>query len=336
MYTVAGPAAADGEVLLGNYSGLSDKMTSILSGITSRVSATTTIYYAASCQYDRGPDAPPMQLQMESVQAAAVIAVMGISPLFEGEEGDAIANVDAGDRLDCSLPTAQISMLAALKKIGRPLVLILTGGSPIISPEIYAMADAVLWAWYPGQEGGHGVADVLFGDVSPSGRLPITFPRSIKDLPAYDNYAMEGRTYRYSRAEPLYPFGFGLSYTRFRYSRLRVSKKRIKAGETITAEVAVTNSGQREGDEVVQLYVRRSQGRPVVALRDFRRVKIAAGQTAKVSFQITPEMLGTFDDRGEPICPTGRLDLIISGAAPVERSVALGSAKPAVAEVTIV
>jgi beta-glucosidase len=194
----------------------------------------------------------------------------------------------------------------------------------------------VLWVWYPGQEGGHAVAKVLFGDVSPSGRLPITFPRSVDDLPDYHDYAMAGRTYRYSRAEPLYPFGFGLSYTRFRYSRLKLSEKRIKAGKTITAEVTITNTGKRKGDEVVQLYLRRPQGRPWVALRDFKRVTIAPGRSKAIRFKLTPEMMSTFDDRGEPIGPSGRMELIIAGAAPIDRSVLLGSSRPVRSEFIII
>jgi len=335
MYTIAGPAASDGEVLLGNYSGLSGNQVSILAGITARVSPTTTLYYAASCQYDRGPEEPPSQLRMETVNAEAVIAVMGISPLFEGEEGDAIASTNAGDRLNLGLPDAQIRMLKSLKKLGKPLVLIVTGGSPIISREMYAVADAVLWVWYPGQEGGHAVADVLFGDVSPSGRLPITFPQSIEDLPDYGSYSMQDRTYRYSSHAPLYPFGFGLSYTRFRYSGLKLSRKKIKKGQDVIAQVTVTNCGKRKGAEVVQLYLRRTGAGPLMALRDFKRVTLAPNASALVTFKILPSMMSIIDSQGHEVCPAGLVEVILAGACPVQRSIALGAPCPAQASFKI-
>jgi beta-glucosidase len=267
----------------------------------------------------------------------ATIAVMGISPLVEGEEGDAIASADLGDRLDISMPANQLRALRKLRKAGGKIVLVLTGGSPIAMAEAMELADAVLWVWYPGEAGGEAVADILFGAVAPSGRLPVTFPKSLDQLPPYADYGMQGRTYRYMKAEPLLPFGFGLSYTTFRYDEISLGKNRVGPDEKVTASVRLTNIGQRSAEEVVQVYLRWPDHpeAPLQALKSFQRVAIEPGDSAVVDFEIGPEQLALADENGNIAVRSGRIEVIAAGACPIPRSEALGAARPVSTMLTI-
>jgi beta-glucosidase len=205
-------------------------------------------------------------------------------------------------------------------------------------PEVHELADAVVFAWYPGQEGGRAIADVLFGDAVPSGRLPLTFPKSTDDLPPYDDYSMKGRTYRYMTKEPLYPFGFGLSTTTFSYGDLELSKDSIAPDGELTARLQVKNEGERAGEEVVQLYVSAldaSVDAPLSALKAFDRVFIGPGESETVTFTVTPDMLAIVNDDGQAVVEPGRFRIAVGGASPGSRSVALGAPKPAEAVVTV-
>ena len=157
---------------------------------------------------------------------------MGSAPFLEGEEGESLLTPDNGDRTEIGLPANQVEYIKELASTGAKIVLVLTGGSPIALGEVADMVQAIVFVWYPGQEGGRAVADVLFGDVAPSGKLPLTFPKSLADVPPFEDYSMTGRTYRYSEKEPLFPFGFGLSYTTFTYNDLKLSRKAIAAGDS--------------------------------------------------------------------------------------------------------
>ena len=212
--------------------------------------------------------------------------------------------------------------------------------------EVQELANAVLLVWYPGEEGGNAVADILFGKVSPSGKLPVSFPKSLDQLPPYEDYSMKGRTYRYMKAEPLYPFGFGLSYTSFVYSDLQVSKSRIKGNETIQATVTLTNTGKVASDEVAQLYITHEQTggaadpdilkeAPLYALKGFQRVSLAPGASVKLNFVLTPDKLSLIDQQGKPQIPAGKVKISIAGSLPGSRSEALGAAKAVETEITI-
>ncbi|HSB60460.1 MAG TPA: glycoside hydrolase family 3 C-terminal domain-containing protein, partial [Vicinamibacteria bacterium] len=217
-------------------------------------------------------------------------------------------------------------------------VVVLLGGSPLAIPEVHELSDAVVLAWYPGQEGGRAVADVLFGDAAPSGRLPVTFPRSIDQLPPYEDYSMAGRTYRYMTEEPLYPFGFGLGFTSFRYGPVELAKGTVAHGEGTIARVVVTNSGRAEGEEVVQLYVARvgASGRaPRAALKGIRRVRLAPGEARTVEFAVEAPMLALVDEAGRERVEKGEFRLTIGGASPGARAVALGAPEPAQAVLTV-
>lgn len=299
---VVGPHAADVDVLLGNYNGLSRDTVTILDGVIRKVSVGTTVDY----NYGQLPfqeNVNPIDWVTDGARTAdATIVVMGISGLIEGEEGAALASPTKGDRINLNLPQPQVDFLRRLREgHEKPLVVVLTGGSPIIMPEIEAMADAILFVWYPGQQGGNAVADVIFGDVSPSGRLPITFPVSADQLPPYEDYSMRGRTYKYMTETPFYPFGYGLSYTRFEYDDMALSKKTLRPGQAIEVEVTVRNAGDVAADEVVQLYLSVEDAAfevPISTLVGFRRVNLPSGGSQVVSFTVTPEQMQVFDEAG--------------------------------------
>ena len=209
---VTGPNAVDMEALFGNYYGVTPEMPSVLEGIARKVSPTTQIEYRKGCLLDARAKNPMDWTTTAAASADAVIAVMGLSQLLEGEEGDSIASETYGDREDIGLPAHQLEFLRNLKENGATVVTVLLAGSAIASPELYEISDALLYGWYPGEQGGVALGDIIFGDIAPSGKLPVTVPRSVNDLPPFTDYSMAGRTYRYGETEPLYPFGFGLSY----------------------------------------------------------------------------------------------------------------------------
>ena len=236
----------------------------------------------------------PFDEAVAAAEAADVVVfVGGLTAEVEGEEMRvSYPGFAGGDRTDIELPVVQRKLVEALSATGKPVVLVLTTGSAIGLRWAQETLPAMLVAWYPGQRGGDAVADVLFGDVSPGGRLPVTFYESVEDLPGFSDYRMEGRTYRYFRDEPVYPFGHGLSYTRFAYSGLRLSKPRVGAGEPLEVSLDVKNVGARAGDEVVQLYLRsvaEQPGAPIRSLRGFERVSLKAGESRPVRFRLVAE-----------------------------------------------
>lgn len=335
---VVGPHAANVDVLLGNYYGVSTRMVTLLEGILEKVGPACAVQYRPGC-LSHAPNVNPLDWAAgEASLADVIIAVLGLSPLMEGEEGDAIASASMGDRETVELPAHQTAFLRALKSTGKPVVLVLTGGAALAMPEAHELADAIVMAWYPGEEGGNGVADVLFGDVNPSGRLPVTFPRATAQLPPFEDYSMNNRTYRFVRDEPLYPFGFGLSYTTFTYSNLRLAHTRISRDGVTTATVTVKNVGGRPGDEIVQLYISDCEASvrvPLYALKSFQRVSLAPGEARDVQFEITAEMLALVDLEGQSRVEPGAFRVIVGGTCPHPRSQALGAPAPVVATLEV-
>ncbi len=339
-YFLTGPNATSVDILLGNYYGANDRLVTIMEGLAGQVQPGSQLIYNQGVLLDR-PNVNPIDWASGNAKGSdATIYVMGITGLLEGEEGESLASPTFGDRLDYNLPAAQIDYLRKLKAGNKnPVIAVVAGGSPMNLAEVQEIADAVLLVWYPGEEGGDALADILFGKVAPSGKLPVTFPRSYDQLPAFDNYSMKGRTYRYMTAEPLYPFGFGLSYTTFSYSGLTVSAPKIRRGETITAEVTVTNTGKYASDEVAELYLTHENAgdsAALFALKGFERVSLASGDSIRVHFVLTPERLSVVDVRGEQVEPAGRIRISVGGSLPTPRSVALGAAKGVEAEIEVV
>jgi beta-glucosidase len=208
------------------------------------------------------------------------------------------------------------------------IVLVLTGGSPIALGEVEEMVDAIVFVWYPGMEGGRAVADVLFGDISPSGKLPITFPKSLAQLPAFDDYSMTGRTYRYMTEEPLYPFGFGLSYSRFEYGDLQVDKSNTALGDSINVSLTLRNCGDSDSAEVAQFYLSDIQASTIVPLHHlvgFERVNLKTGESRSLKFTITPEMMSFFNDEGKLTLEPGQFRLEVGGCSPSKRGQELGA-----------
>lgn len=235
-----------------------------------------------------------------------VIFAGGISPQLEGEEMAVSApGFRGGDRDDIELPAIQRETIAALKQAGKQVVLVNFSGSAIALEPETENCDAILQAWYPGQEGGSALADVLYGEAAPSGKLPLTFYRNVKQLPDFEDYNMKGKTYRYFEGDPLFSFGHGLSYTEFFYGKPKSDKRTLKEGQTLYLTVPVGNIGTREGEEIVQLYIQRPADKegPIQTLRDYRRVKLAAGQSEMVIFELTEEDFAWFNPATERIEP---------------------------------
>ncbi len=331
LYYVTGPNASNIEVLIGNYYGVNDRMVTILEGLASKVRHGSQLQYRQGCLLDRYDINRSDWTTRGARRADVTFAVLGISGLLEGEQGASIASPHSGDRPDYNLPANQIDFLKALRRNNtRPIVAIITGGSPVNLSEVHELADAVLMVWYPGEEGGNAVGDIIFGDVSPSGRLPVTFPKSLDQLPAYEDYSMEGRTYRYMEQEPMYPFGYGLSYTRFEYSDIKLSSKKVKTDEAADVMVTVTNTGQYEGEDVVQLYITDIEATvrvPLYSLKGFTRVSLKPGESKTINFTITPEMLMLINDNGESVPESGEFNICIGGSLPCARSEELGIAR---------
>jgi beta-glucosidase len=262
------------------------------------------------------------------------IVCAGNSSFLEGEEGESLLSPQNGDRESISLPQSQIDYIKELAIHGARIILVLTGGSPIALGEIESMVEAILFVWYPGMEGGRAVADVLFGDVSPSGKLPITFPQSLDQLPAFDDYSMNDRTYRYMTAEPLYPFGFGLSYSKFDYTELQLDKTILTLGDSLNISLTLTNCGDSDSAEVAQFYLSDIHASTIVPLHHligFERVMLKAGESRNLKFVITPEMMSFYNDDGKLTLEPGEFRLEVGGCSPSKRGQELGVPKPVTA-----
>lgn len=248
-----------------------------------------------------------------------VVMVLGLSPRLEGEEMPVrVDGFDGGDRTNLDLPRVQEDLLKAVVATGKPIVLVLLNGSALSVNYAAGHADAILTAGYPGQEGGNAVADVLTGDYNPAGRLPVTYYKSVDQLPPFEEYDMKERTYRYFTGEPLYPFGFGLSYTNFAYSELKVPPS-VAAGQPVKVSVKVTNTGQREGEEVVQLYItdeKASTPRPLRQLEGFKRISLKPGASELVEFTLEPRQLSIINNREQRVIEPGWFTVAAGGKQP--------------------
>jgi len=298
---VAGPTAADLQALVGNYNGWSGGMITLLEGIVEAVDAGTVVDYSLGCQMNT----PGKHYGFwEAKMADIIILGLGNSKMMEGEEGEALLNPEGGDRADIRLPESQREFARLMRERAprTPIVAVVTGGSAVALQDVFDAADAVLFAWYPGEQGGRAVADILFGDAAPSGRLPVTFYKSADDLPPFEDYSMEGRTYKYFGGEPLFPFGYGLSYTEFAYEGAATDKPSYQEGEKIAFHLTVRNRGNRAGEEVVMVYASRPQGSgapPDASLSfgkkrlvGFARVFLDPGESRSIAMEI--DLLDTY------------------------------------------
>jgi len=327
---VTGPAAASLDVLLGNYYGINDKMTTLIEGIVGRIPEGIKLEYRPGCMWTQESAVSYNRAEDEAISADLTIVCAGTSPLMEGEEGESLLTAENGDRAQIELPTVQQKFIRKLAEHGARIVLVLTGGSPIALGEITDMVEAILFVWYPGQEGGRAVASLLFGDTSPRGKLTVTFPKATTDLPPFEDYSMTGRTYRYATREPLFPFGYGLSYANFEYHDLNiVSPDKPTSG--IQVAVTLKNTGSVTADEVVQLYLSALETRlpaPLSQLIAFQRVSLKPGQIKTIHFNVKPEMLMLVDEDGRQKLEPGKYQLTAGGCSPGTRGMALGAPQP--------
>ena len=251
--------------------------------------------------------------------ADVVVAVVGITSQLEGEEMPASEpGFLGGDRTSLDLPEPEEALIQAVAATGKPLVVVLMNGSALAVNWASEHANAILDAWYSGEEGGSAVAETLSGKNNPAGRLPVTFYEHVSQLPNFEDYSMEGRTYRYFKGKPLYPFGYGLSYTTFRYSDLVLPQSAVNAGDPVAADVTVSNTGKVAGDEVVQLYLKFPpvKGAPLLALRGFQRVHLEPGASQKVHFDLKDRDLSMVTEEGQPIIAGGEYTISIGGGQP--------------------
>lgn len=337
-YYITGPNATNMEALIGNYYGVNSQMSTILEGIAGHIAKGSQLQYRKGILMDRPNDNPIDWTTGDAQQAEAIFVVLGIDGTLEGEEGEAIASRHFGDRLDYNIPANQIAFLKKLRSGYKgKIVTIVTGGSPMNLKEVHDLSDAVLMVWYPGEEGGNAVADIIFGNHSPSGKLPVTFPMSLEDLPDYQNYAMTGRTYRYMNKVPMYPFGFGLSYGQFVYQNLKADRSVIKSDQDkISLTIEVKNEGKAASDEVVQLYVgvpHQSFETPNYSLKGFKRIQVGSGAKQNVNFTLTAADLKVYNGDGTSVLPKGKYTIYVGGSSPISRSQELGA--PAMRSLTI-
>jgi beta-glucosidase len=342
---VIGPNAYDHHVLVANYFGEATKLVTPLDGIRAAVGHKTKVTYAQGCKREGdktdglGRAGNLSEAVSVAQRADVVILCLGLDADIEGEQGDSGNSEAGGDKRDLRLTGLQNRLLEAIVALGKPVVLVVIAGSPVDLAWAHDNVAAILQAWYPGEEGGTAIADVLFGNESPAGRLPVTFPRRIEDVPEFTNYAMKGRTYRYLETPPLYPFGYGLSYTRFAYRDLAATKTTLAAGETTQVTVTVENIGKRESDEVVQLYVKDMEASVVVphhSLRGFQRVHLRPRESKRLTFEIGQRELSLVDDDGRRVLEPGRFLVYVGGGQPDARSRELGLMPPLALELDVV
>jgi beta-glucosidase len=320
---VIGPNADETLVLCGNYTGTPAEPVSMLAGIRAMVSPETKVSYARGCDligYDQdGFDEAVRAAQ----QSEVAVVVLGLSQLLEGEqdmeEGLTHGLRSRGDRKSIDLPIIQEQLLEAIHATGTPVILVLINGSALAVTWADEHVPAIVEAWYPGQAGGTAIAEAIFGLINPGGRLPVTFYRSTSDLPPIDDYNMANRTYRYFTGRPLYPFGFGLSYTTFAYRDLQITPTEVKPGDSVAVQVEIENTGKRSGDEVVQLYVQDVEASlpvPQLQLQGFTRVRLAPGEKQTIRFTLTAEQLSFADEAGTWILDPGEFKVWVGGQQP--------------------
>jgi beta-glucosidase len=333
---VIGPDADSLDALEGNYNGTPSAPVTILAGLRKRFSHSTIRYVQGSGLVGAAVRPVPVLRRVDgslnfawgfsendAVRAARdadlVVMVLGLSARIEGEEMKVEAEgFSGGDRTAIDLPGPQEHLLESVNAVGKPVVLVLTNGSALAVTWANQHVPAIIEAWYPGEAGGTAVAEALAGDFSPAGRLPVTFYKNLEQVPAFEDYSMASRTYRYFAGEPLYRFGYGLSYTRFEYGEPKVSSESISADESVTISANVANRGGIAGDEVVQLYLTHEglAGAPVRELRGFKRIHLAPGQRKTVSFTLRDRDLSAVDAEGTRHIASGPVQVWIGGGQP--------------------
>jgi len=328
---VIGPYATDTAVLLGNYNGVPSHPVTLLEGIRAKAGKKIKVSFCAGVEK---PEIQALRSQSESIESSpqfmeaialvqkadVVIFAGGISPNLEGEEMKVqVPGFYEGDRTNMDLPQNQQLLLEKLKSTGKPIVLVLTNGSALSVNWASENIPAIIEAWYPGQEGGNAVADVIFGNYNPAGRLPVTFYKSVNDLPEFEDYSMNGRTYKYFRSKPLYAFGYGLSYTSFEYGNAKLENESVTKTDTIRLSIPIRNVGRYDGDEVIQVYVKQPENvkeKPIKSLVAFERLHLLKGDSRIISISIPVSRLRHYNQEiGEYDIAIGNYELLIGAAS---------------------
>lgn len=320
-----GPNADNAQTLLANYYGTPSEIITPYKSLQKKFGSQIQIDYQQGVDFiDTLKNAPSFRSVAERAKKADVIIfVGGISADYEGEAGDAGAGgyvgFIGGDRTTIKLPSVQTELLKFLKRTGRPLIVVNMSGSVMSFEWEHRNVDAIIQAWYGGQAAGDAIIDIIFGDYNPAGRMPLTTYRSDADLPDFDNYSMSNRTYRYFKGEPLYPFGYGLSYTSFSYGKVSCDSL-VETGRNVKIKANVKNVGKRAGEEVVQCYLihpqKTSKQVPLCALKGFQRIHLLPGEEKEISFLLTPEELALTQENGEWMEQAGRIKIYIGGGQP--------------------
>jgi len=330
---IIGPNADSRDVLLGNYAGTMSRYTTLLEGIRERAERSgVTVRYAEGCHLYKDVRAlTEADLIPEAILAAqksdVAVLCLGLAPMLEGEESDDPSLMQLDDREDLGLPGRQAELLRRVTEVGKPVVLVLTNGGPLSIPEEEPLVDAILETWYPGEEGGAALADILFGDASPSGRMPVTTVKRISDLPPIEDYHMAGRTYRFLEKEPLIPFGFGLSYARFRYEAMDFPSE-LPVGAALGFTARVVNESTIGADAVLQAYLTDEDASVRVPVRQlvwFRRIYFEAGAACDVRVEIPARLMAAVLEDGSVRIEPGRFTMSFGGVQPDPVSLRLSS-----------
>jgi beta-glucosidase len=329
---MTGPLASNSLSLVGNYNGINSDMRTIVEGVAAKVSPSTRMQYRQGALLTTENLNDMDWFSGQAKDAEATIVVLGLTLLLEGEEGESIASPAKGDILDMKLPESQMALLRKInqraKEGGNKVITVICAGMPLDLTEVSELSDAVLYAWYPGERGGEAVADIIFGNVSPSGKLPITFPKSASQLPDYEDYSMVGRTYKYMEESPLYPFGYGLGFAELEWENPSVATNTVASNQELEISMDIKNTGSMDADEVVQVYLtieNEDDRLPLASLVDFRRVTIDKGELRNVKLYVPYEEFSYYSSEGEKIQHHGKATVTIANAAPGERSAGLGA-----------
>ncbi len=335
---VIGPNANSRRALVGNYEGTASRYITVLEGIQDYAGDEVRVLYSEGCHLylDRTSVLTQANDRASEVRGVCeesdvVIAVVGLDATLEGEEGDTGNEYGSGDKPNLALPGMQHEIVKIAKESGKPVILVNLSGSAMALTWEEEHLDAIVQGWYPGAQGGAAIARVLFGDVNPGGKLPVTFYRSIDELPAFEDYSMKGRTYRYMEQEALFPFGYGLSYTEYEYSDVSFAEQDPDAAEGVHVRATVKNTGDRDGIETVQVYVRVcAEGAPNAQLKAIRKLPLKAGEEKTVEIYLPSEAFMLCDGQGVKKLSGGACEVYVGGSQPDARSAALTGKKPAV------
>ena len=331
---VIGPNANSRAALVGNYEGTASRYWTVLEGLQDYLGEDVRVMTSEGCHLSHQktqnlgqPDDRLSEVRGVCAESDVVIACLGLDATLEGEEGDTGNEFASGDKPNLNLPGLQQHILEEIYACGKPVILVLLSGSALAVNWADEHVPAILQGWYPGAQGGKAIADIIFGEKNPEGKLPVTFYRSTDELPEFTDYSMKGRTYRYMKSEPLYPFGFGLSYTSFAYNDVKVDKNTLDAdGVTVTA--TVTNTGKMDGAETMQVYVKVNQeNTPNAQLKGIQKIALAAGESKTVCVKLPQEAFALFDEEGILRLTEGDATVYVGGHGPDARSTALTGTK---------